>query len=401
MKKNKILHFLSILLFMVSLLFSTFSLTGCTEMQTSTNQISSGQHSEHEMIVHFIDVGQGLSILAQSDGETLLYDGGDQRHSDHVVAYLRAQGVQKIDYLISSHYDADHVSGLIDCLYAFEVENVIASNYEHDTNLYLSFIEGVDNRGLEIQYPAVGTTFSFGTGEFTILSAATSNTSSNENSVAIKLSNGNHSFLFTGDADHKTEAAMINAGLDLQADVLSLGHHGSATSTSCDFLCAVTPEYAVISSGLNNQYGHPDKDILDNLLAMEIDLFRSDIQGTVTVTSDGIDLRWDTLPCNDYSPGNRNDIGTVPAGILDGSAADSIANSADDSADDSTNDFADDSTDDSTSGDTDTPDPLWKPASGRRYHRDNNCGNMDPNRATAITLEEAQASELEPCSQCY
>ena len=203
-----------------------------------------------EMKVHFLDVGQGLSILVQSDGQTMIYDGGDKSTSSFVVSYLQKQNVTTIDYLISSHYDSDHMAGLIGCLNAFDVKNVISSDYEHDSKLYQSFIQTVADKGLPMQHPAVGTEFSFGSGSFQILAPATIDPNdSNKNSVAIKLTNGNNSFIFTGDAENTSEKAMCESGIDLSCDVLVPGHHGSATATSWDFLQATVPEYAVISCG--------------------------------------------------------------------------------------------------------------------------------------------------------
>ena len=147
-----------------------------------------------EMKVHFLDVGQGLSILVQSGGQTMIYDGGDKSTSSFVVSYLQKQNVTTIDYLISSHYDSDHMAGLIGCLSAFDVKNVISSDYEHDSKLYQSFIQAVADQGLTMQHPAVGTEFSFGTGSFQILAPATIDPDdSNKNSVAIKLTNGENS----------------------------------------------------------------------------------------------------------------------------------------------------------------------------------------------------------------
>lgn len=258
-----------------------------------------------EMIVHFLDVGQGLAILVQSEGQNLLYDGGDRNTSSQVVSYLKKQHIKKIDYLISSHYDADHISGLIGCLNAFSVSNIIGADYTHDSGLYDSFMNTAGALGLEVQHPEVGTVFDFGSGEFMVLSPSYIGEDSNENSVVIKLTNGENSFIFTGDAGHESEAEMVDSGFDLECDVLSIGHHGSAGSTSWDFLASTVPEYAVISCGTDNQYGHPDEDTMEKLSSMEIDLFRTDKQGTVIGVSDGTDLRWNTEPCNDYTPGKQ------------------------------------------------------------------------------------------------
>lgn len=265
----------------------------------------------YDMTVHFLDVGQGLSVFVQSDGENLIYDGGDSNYSSFVVAYLKNQGVTTIDYLISSHYDSDHVSGLIGCLNAFEVKNVICSDYVHDSKTYQSFINMIDSKGLIMQHPSVGDEFTFGTGKFIILAPETiDENDSNDNSVVIKLVNGDNSFIFTGDAESSSESAICQSGINLDCDVLVPSHHGSATATSWEFLEETVPEFAIISCGKDNQYGHPHKDTMDKLESMDIQIYRTDIQGTITVTSDGTNLGWSQEPCNDYTPGDREDSGT-------------------------------------------------------------------------------------------
>ena len=146
-----------------------------------------------DMAVHFLDVEQGLSILVQSGGENLLYDGGDTSHSDEVVEYLHNQNVENIDYMISSHYDADHLGGLLKCLQNFSVENILGADYYQGTDLYMDFVNAATANAISIQYPKPGDTFSFGTGSFTVLApSGIDPNDSNENSVVIRLTNGNN-----------------------------------------------------------------------------------------------------------------------------------------------------------------------------------------------------------------
>ena len=285
--------------------------TAKREPYTENTLSEKDEHSEVEthslgngvMKVHFLDVGQGLCIMAELDDQVLIYDGGDRDTSSFVVGYLKQQGITQIDYMISSHYDSDHVSGLIGCLNAFDVKNVIGSDYEHDSKLYASFMETVEQEGLEVQYPEVGETFAFGDAMITILAPEEIKRDSNANSVAIKLTYGESNFIFTGDADYSSERRMIESGIDLDVEVLSLGHHGSASSTSAIFLQNTTPEYAVISCESNNGYGHPHEEVVEMLEDMEISLFRSDVQGTVVASTDGNLITWSEEPCNDYSDG--------------------------------------------------------------------------------------------------
>lgn len=341
-----------------------------------------------EMAVHFLDVGQGLSILVQSGGQNLLYDGGDRSASSFVVSYLKNQKVASIDYLISSHYDEDHVSGLIGCLNSFEVDNVIGADYIHDSGLYDSFMSSVEAKGLTVQHPAVGTEISFGTGEFTVLSPSEISRDSNNNSVAIKVTNGENSFIFTGDAEYESEENMTASGIDLSCDVLCLGHHGSASSTSWDFLQAAVPEYAVISCGTGNQYGHPHADTMEKLEAMEIEVFRTDKQGTVTALSDGTNISWNVAPCNDYTPGDESDSGTQPEGESRDFGFQSWDGMGEETAGSSISEQSEE-------------EMVWLSATGSKYHSIPDCGNMNPDTARQVPVSQAEGQGYEACKKCW
>lgn len=342
------------------------------------------------MTVYFLDVGQGLAILAQAEGQTLLYDGGPRSASSYVVSYLQDQNVSEIDYLISSHYDEDHVSGLIGCLNAFQVDNVIGADYVHDSSLYDSFMDAVAAQGLEVQHPAVGTEYTFGTGKFTVLSPKTISKESNANSVAIKLENGENSFIFTGDADYNSEADMVASGLDLECDVLSVGHHGSATSTSWDFLKATVPEFAVISCGAGNMYGHPHADTMEKLSDMGIQVYRSDEQGTIVASSDGSTITWNMDPCNDYTSG-------------DGESAAQSENEAGFASEQSGGQDAAVATEEpgQASAADGQEEMVWISATGSKYHSIPDCGNMNPDKAYQEPVSQAESQGYEACKKCF
>lgn len=329
-----------------------------------------------EMKVHFLDVGQGLSILVQTDGKNLLYDGGGRNAASFVVSYLEDQGVENLDYLISSHYDEDHLSGLVGCLNRFSVGTVIGSDYVHESKLYSSFMGAVSAKGLEVQYPAVGAMYVLGDAEFEVLAPRTvSNTDSNNNSVVIRLINDEDSFLFTGDAEYSSEKEMCASGMDLNCDVLVLGHHGSATSTSWDFLAQTVPTWAVISCGANNSYGHPNAETMEKMESMDIEIFRTDLQGTIVATSSGSGITWNTQPCQDYSSG-------------DGEYS---------SYDDEEQKYSVQPEDsDAQSGDL-----VWLSETGTKYHSKNNCGKMNPDKAWQVSRADAVAMGYEACKKCF
>lgn len=240
--------------------------------------------------VHFLDVGEGLCILVQSDGHAMLYDGGDRDTSSFVISYLQRQNVQTLDYVIASHYDADHISGLIGALYAFDVGQVLGPDYVHDSDTYESFLNAVHEKGLTVTHPSVGEVRSLGSANFAILAPSRTVSEPNDNSIVIRLVNGSTSFLFPGDAEQSSEDDMCSSGYLLKSDVLCPGHHGSATSTGYEFLMRVQPEYAVISAGAGNEYGHPHQETLDLLAAAGVTVFRTDESGTIVIDSDGTDI---------------------------------------------------------------------------------------------------------------
>lgn len=342
-----------------------------------------------DMAVHFLDVGQGLSIFVQSGGQNLIYDGGDRDTSRFVVSYLQQQNVKTIDYLISSHYDADHLNGLIGCLNAFDVENVICADYVHDSQTYQSFINTVNQKGLTPQHPAVGTEFAFGTGKFTILAPSSIDSGdSNNNSVAIKLENGQNSFIFTGDAESSSESAMCLSGINLDCDVLSLGHHGSASSTSWEFLQNTVPEFAVISCGSGNQYGHPHAETMEKLQDMGILVFRSDKQGTVIALSDGENISWNQAPCNDYTPGEDNDTPPQPSSGTSSSSSQIVSTP--------------ELTPEPTQAPTDNVgEMVWITKTGSKYHNKPDCGNSNPDTSQQISRSDAEARGYDACKKCY
>lgn len=329
------------------------------------------------MAVHFIDVGQGLSILVQSGGQNLVYDGGDQGHSDQVVSYLQQQNVQTIDYMIASHYDEDHIGGLIKCMNVFSIGNIIGPDYVHTSDLYDTFMNSASEKTITIQYPKVGDVFDFGTGSFTVLSPDGISQDSNENSVVIKLENGSNSFIFTGDAEETSEQDMISTGMNLDCDVLSVGHHGSESSTTWDFLAATSPSYAVVSCGAGNQYNHPSAETMERLSDMEIPVFRTDKQGSVAAVSDGTSITWTQSPCNDYTSGNSSDA------YLEEQTA--VVSSPDPEPEQPQV--------------TDTY--VWLSATGDKYHSIPNCGRMNPDKARQVTKSQAESSGYGACSKCW
>lgn len=271
-------HIVNIIL-AVSIFVGAVSLTPIT--------ISAAPDKVDEMKVHFIDVGQGDSTLITCGDHSILIDAGDDSKGTAIQSYLQKQKVKKLDYLILTHPDADHIGGAPVIITKFEIDKVFVSNYEKDNKTYQKLIQALDNKRLKYSTPKVGSKYTLGTAKITILAPNGTYDNPNDSSVALTVQNGNNKFLFTGDASKSAEEDIVKNGVDISADVYKAGHHGSRYSTSQDFFKAVSPQYAVISCGENNSYGQPHAETLNTLRANGVKTYRTDEQGTIIAVSDG------------------------------------------------------------------------------------------------------------------
>lgn len=241
-----------------------------------------------DLRVEFLDVGQGLSVLAEADGSFLLYDGGDRGSSSFVVSYLEDRGVECLDYVIASHYDADHLNGLVGALNHFEVNRLFGPDYSTDSRVYQSFSAKANELQLEVEAPEPGSRYPFGDGYFEVLAPISDDYRDGNNySIVIRLVYGETSILLTGDAETESETEILSAGETVKSTVLCVGHHGSPSSSSMEFLKSVQPDYAVISCGKENSYGHPDASVLERLQQLQIPIWRTDESGTIILDGDG------------------------------------------------------------------------------------------------------------------
>ncbi len=240
------------------------------------------------MEVHFIDVGQGDAILVEVGNSTMLIDAGEDNKGTIVKKYLDNQQITKLDYVIGTHPHSDHIGGLDTILDSFEVRKVLLPDVTHTTKTFEEVLDALERHNLGITAPKVGDRYSLGQANFTILAPSMSDYDEiNNHSIAIKLSFGDTAFLLAGDAEKLSEDEMIKTGINLSADVLKLSHHGSANSSSKNFLEAVDPSYSIVSVGKDNKYGHPHAEALQALLDHDIKLYRTDKQGTVIFTTNG------------------------------------------------------------------------------------------------------------------
>ena len=242
---------------------------------------------EAPLEVHFIDVGQALSVLVECDGKFMLYDGGNVDDGSLVVSYLQNQGVEQLEYVFCSHAHEDHVGGLAAALAYFPAYHVYSPVTEASTKCFKDFVKYTQQQGLQVEVPTVGTMWPLGGATVTMLGPVAQYSDTNDTSIVLRIDYGSTSFLLTGDMEKTAETDLVNSGANLKADVLQVGHHGSSTSTGYAFLNAVLPEIGVISCGVNNKYGHPHEETLSILRDAGVDVYRTDLQGTITIGSDG------------------------------------------------------------------------------------------------------------------
>ena len=254
--------------------------------------------AEGTLEVHYIDVGQADSALLLCGGESMLIDGGNVADSDLVVAYLADQGVEELDYVVCTHAHEDHVGGLAGALSQYPAGEVLSPVTEYDSQAFGNFLKYTQEQGLSLTVPEPGDTWTVGTAAVTVLGPVRDYDDTNNTSIVLRVDFGETSFLFTGDMERSAEEDLLESGAWLEADVLKVGHHGSDTSTSYPFLREVDPDYAVISVGENNDYGHPSEDTLSRLRDDDVTVYRTDLQGDVVCTSDGTSLTF-TVERND------------------------------------------------------------------------------------------------------
>ena len=240
------------------------------------------------LYVHYIDVGQGDSELVCCNGEYMLIDAGEPDASDAVLEYLDRHGIDKLDYLVCTHSHSDHCGGLDAVVESLEVGTVFTSPYAGDSPSYEIFTDAVYDAGLELTVPELGESYRLGEASFSFIGPLEDYDNLNDDSLVMRLEYGDTSFLFTGDMTSKAEKDLINDGADLRCDVLKVGHHGSSGSSCYQFLYEAQPGIGVISCEKGNSYGHPHEETLSRLNDADVTVYRTDLEGSIVIFSDGM-----------------------------------------------------------------------------------------------------------------
>lgn len=293
-----------LILTIIACFVSTF-FTGCTQDSTTVMATPDGTFA-----LHAIDVGQGDSFLLESQGEYMLIDAGERSEGSRVVSYLRSHGAEKLKYCLITHAHSDHSGGMSGVINAIEIDNMIMQMTDYSSEVWEYVCEKTLEKQIPVLEPKVGDSYTLGEGVFTIVAPGSDLYSDlNNTSICISVQFGQTSFLLTGDSEKISEEEMLRSGQNLKADVLKVGHHGSSSSTSEEFLNAVSPKYALLSVGKDNQYNLPSEKVMKRLA--DIPVYRTDVSGNIIVTSDGKNISFSTAPASggETKETVNNDIG--------------------------------------------------------------------------------------------
>lgn len=349
---------------------------------------NSNQTVNGELKVHFINVGQADSILVQQGSQALLVDAGNNSDGDTVKSYLSSQGIKSLDFLIGTHPHEDHIGGMDYVINSFKVGKIFMPKTTSNTKTFEDVVNAAKAKNLSFTAPTPGDSFKVGEATCTILAPNRSGYEDPNNySIVLKVSFGSTSFLLSGDAEEISENEMISKGVDLSSTVLKVGHHGSDSSTTSNYLTKVSPKYAVLSVGKDNSYGHPKQSVMDRLKSKSIEVYRTDENGTIVATSNGTTVTFNT------KPGSYTGVKSSESTNSNSSSGSSGGNS----------------------GGTSTPAPAPitpAPSTGgtvywlttktsKSYHKNPNCSYIAGKKVNSGSVQDAiNAAHSDPCNKC-
>ena len=235
--------------------------------------------------VEFIDVGQAESIFIKQDGHNILIDAGNNADGKLLVKYLKNKGIKKFDYVVGTHPHEDHIGGLDDIINEFEIEHILMPDVTSNTKTFEDVLNAIEKKNLEIEIPIIDETFTAGDLNFKVIYTGTNEEDLNSDSIVLRMDYKNNSYLFTADLTGDIEKELLEKDIDV--NIYKVAHHGSTYSNTYEFLERVTPKYAIISCGKDNDYYYPHIKALNRIKKHTKEIYRTDQDGTIIVKDDG------------------------------------------------------------------------------------------------------------------
>lgn len=288
-RRNKKRNTLSYTLIAIVILAIVMSLTMAQRENDGTHMLA----SDDDAIIYVFDVGQGDSILLRNGEYDVLIDAGPNSAEDELISKLDELGLERLDCLVLTHPHEDHIGGADKVIENYAVDTLLMPDAVSSSRTFESVLDAAEDAGLEITVPRRGDSFTLGDLYFTVLAPDDGpQKETNDYSIVLKVEHGESTFILTGDAEASSEAEMLDFfGADaLKCDLLKVGHHGSSTSSSREFIRASSPSIAAISCAAGNSYGHPHEEVIKLFEKEGIAVYRTDIDGTLTFISDGVSV---------------------------------------------------------------------------------------------------------------
>lgn len=292
-KKNIKRNFFEILIILLAFLIinNQDKIKNLFNQNNNQNQYNNINTNNNLLKVHYLDVGQGDSIFIElPNNETMLIDAAESYQSEKIINYLKNLNYQKIDYVIGTHPHTDHIGGLKDVINTFEIGKIYMPKVVSTTKTYESLLIAIKDKNLKINTAKAGTSI-IDTDTLKVNILAPNNdtyTELNNYSVVTKITYGTTKLLFMGDAEKLSENEIKE---NVTADVIKIGHHGSNTSSSIDFIKKVNAKYGIISVGLNNKYNLPKEETITNWENSGTKIYLTSINGTIRASSDGTNIK--------------------------------------------------------------------------------------------------------------
>lgn len=292
-KINKILN--TIIVLLLVLISIAYTKKELVDNKENTNEKAvSILKTNSNLEVYYFDVGQADSILIRENDNNILIDAGNNEDGEKLVNYLKNDlNIEKFNMVVGTHPHEDHIGGLDNVIDSFDIDTILMPNATSTSKTFENVLDSIEKKDYKITVPKINEEFNYNNINIKVLYTGTNEKDLNNTSIVLKLTYQNNKFLFMGDATSKVEKKLLNE--DIKSDVLKIGHHGSEYSTTKKFLDKVNPQYAIIEVGKNNTYKHPKEITLDKLNKKNIKIYRTDIDGTIKVVSDGNNLKFETL----------------------------------------------------------------------------------------------------------